>query len=237
MKKIFKHTHMRTSTAHLTSAHLHSVTVVEHPLSAVYLVCLLCLSVCLFKARGVIFSVSQHDGTYCCCCCCACAVFVVAQRSFQREWCGIFACAQPLNNELAATCVACVPSVFSKSAVRDSLGLHLLPTSLPLLLCGMCAICFNEECGAGFACPLSLFTTTILYHAEPDNYPYETVESGFAYPLSLNNNDLFYHAEPDNYYYETVECGRRCLLTGALGKNEDTLLLCRHGNPFIVRLG
>lgn len=24
-------------------------------------------------------------------------------------------------------------------------------------------------------------------------------------------------SEPHNYYYETVECGRRCLLTGALG--------------------
>lgn len=46
-------------------------------------------------------------------------------------------------------------------------------------------------------------------------------------------------AEPRIYYYETVECGRRCLMTGALGKRYFVILypvglhsrsgkICRH---------
>lgn len=42
--------------------------------------------------------------------------------------------------------------------------------------------------------------------------------SEFSSELSSELSSVLCSAEPDNYYYETVECGRRCLLTGALGK-------------------
>lgn len=44
---------------------------------------------------------------------------------------------------------------------------------------------------------------------------------------------LFVATEPDNYYHEVVECGRRCLLTGALGENKSAFF---HGRLFLFGL-